>query len=124
MMVMEWGNEPKFINWEDCPKYRTLKLSQLLDDQNDIIKTKMYLKVNLDIDISYEEANFLKETFMQNKNIRELSLIQDKTNVDMATEEGVGTNFESVDHIVATSLVSVESEQFDKNVLLGIYNGL
>ncbi len=124
MMILEWGGDPKFINWEDCPKYRTIKLSQLLDDQNDIIKTKMYLKVNLDIDISYEEANFLKETFMQNKNIRELSLIQEKTNIDMAAEDGIGTNFESVDHIVATSLVSVESEQFDKKVLLEIYNNL
>lgn len=124
MMVMEWGGEPQFINWENCPKYRTLKLSQLIDDQETIIKSKMYLKVNLDIDISYEEANFLKETFMQNKNIRELSLIQEKTNIDMTTEDGVGTNFESVDHIVATSLVSVESEQFDKNVLLEIYNNL
>lgn len=124
MMVLDWGGVPQFINWDNCPKFRTLKLSQLIDDQNDIIKSKMYLKVNLDIDISYEEANFLKETFMQNKNIRELSLIQETANLDVDSDDSISPEFEGVDHIVTSSLVSVESEQFDKNVLLGIYNNL
>ena len=124
MMVLEWGGEPEFINWPECPKFRTLKLSKLIDEQDTIIKSKMYLKVNLDIDISYEEANFLKETFMANKDIREISLIQEKISLDTTTDDTPDASFESVDQIVMEQLVSITSEQFDQKMLLEIYNNL
>jgi DNA repair exonuclease SbcCD nuclease subunit len=124
MMVLKWGGEPEFINWPECPKFRTLKLSKLIDEQDTIIKSKMYLKVNLDIDISYEEANFLKETFMANKNIREISLIQEKISLDTTTDDTPDATFESVDQIVTEQLVSITSEQFDQKMLLEIYNNL
>lgn len=124
MMILEWGGEPEFINWSECPKFRTLKLSRLIDEQDTIIKSKMYLKVNLDIDISYEEANFLKETFMANKDIREISLIQEKISLDTTTDDTPDASFESVDQIVMEQLVSITSEQFDQKMLLEIYNNL
>ena len=64
MMILDKENdgEPEYINWDNCPKYRTVKLSQLIDKTDEIIKSKMYLRVTLDIQISYEEANFIKET--------------------------------------------------------------
>ena len=124
MMTLEWGGEPKFIDWPECPKFRTLKLSRLIDEKDTIIKSKMYLKVNLDIDISYEEANFLKETFMADKNIREISLIQEKISLDTTTDDTPDAEFNSVDQIVTEQLVSINSEQFDQKILLDIYNNL
>jgi DNA repair exonuclease SbcCD nuclease subunit len=124
MMILEWGGEPKFINWEDCPKYRYLKLSELIDKKEEIMKSKMHLKVNLDIDISFEEANFIKETFMKEYDIREISLIQDKVNLEGTVDENPDGKFKSVDQIVLEQLVNIESEQFDKTELLGIYNNL
>lgn len=124
MMVLEWGGEPTFIDWPNCPKYRTIKLSTLIDKEDEIMKGKMHLKVNLDIDISFEEANFIKETFTHKHDIREISLIQDKTNIDGVVEDNPDALFESVDQIVTDSLVNIESEQFDKNTLLQIYNDL
>ena len=61
MMILDRENdgEPEYINWPDCPKYRTIKLSKLIDDQDKIIKSKMYLRVELDLTISYEEASFV-----------------------------------------------------------------
>lgn len=124
MMTMEWGGEPKYINWEDCPKYRHVKLSDLIDKKESIMKSKMHLKVNLDIDISFEEANFIKETFTNDYDIREISLIQDKINLEGTYEDNPDTKFESVDQIVSEQLINIESEQFDKKVLLDIYNNL
>jgi DNA repair exonuclease SbcCD nuclease subunit len=124
MMTMEWGSEPKYINWEDCPKYRHVKLSDLIDKKESIMKSKMHLKVNLDIDISFEEANFIKETFTNDYDIREISLIQDKINLEGTYEDNPDTKFESVDQIVSEQLINIESEQFDKKVLLDIYNNL
>jgi hypothetical protein len=84
----------------------------------------MYLKVNLDIDITFEEANFLKETFMGKHDIREISLIQEKNNLDGTEADITDSKFESVDQIVTEQLVNIESEQFDTKLLLDIYNNL
>jgi DNA repair exonuclease SbcCD nuclease subunit len=124
MMVLEWDGTPEFIDWSDCPKYRVIKLSDLIDQEDTIMKGKMHLKVNLDIDISYEEANFLKEEFTKKHDIREISLIQDKTNLDGSIDDNLDAKFESVDQIVTEQLISIESEQFNKNILLEIYNNL
>jgi DNA repair exonuclease SbcCD nuclease subunit len=124
MMIMDWGGEPKYINWDNCPKYRHVKLSDLIDKKDTIMQSKMHLKVNLDIDISFEEANFIKETFTNDYDIREISLIQDKVTLEGTYEDNPDTKFESVDQIVSEQLVNIESEQFDKKVLLDIYNNL
>jgi DNA repair exonuclease SbcCD nuclease subunit len=124
MMVMEWGGVPKYLNWEHAPKYRTLKLSELIDKKDSILKSKMHLRVNLDIDISFEEANYIKETFVRDYDIREISLIQEKTNLDGSSEELSENKFESVDQIVSAELVNIDSDQFDKKILLDIYRNL
>ncbi len=124
MMILDWGGQPKYIDWPNCPKYRTVKLSELIDNKDTMMKGKMHFKVNLDIDITFEEANFIKETFINDYDIREISLIQDKTNLDGTVVDNPDTTFESVDQIVTDSLVNIDSDQFDKTTLLEIYNNL
>jgi hypothetical protein len=124
MMFMEWGGVPQYRNWPDAPKFRSLKLSRLIEEKDTLMKSKMYLKVNLDIDISFEEANFIKETFVKEHDVREISLIQDKDNVDILIEDQTDAKFESVDQIVTEQLVNIESDSFDKSTLLEIYNNL
>jgi DNA repair exonuclease SbcCD nuclease subunit len=124
MMTLEWGGEPEYINWPDCPKFRTLKLSRLIDEKDQLMKSKMYLKVNMDINVSYEEANFLKETFMADYDIREISMIQEKISMDTDVDNTVDNKFESVDQIVTEELVKINSEQFEQKMLLDIYNNL
>jgi hypothetical protein len=124
MMTLEWGGEPKYINWANCPKYRSLPLSRLIDEKDSLMKSKMHLKVNLDIDITFEEANYIKEEFTNNYDIREISLIQDKTNLDSSADESIESTFSSVDQIVTDGLVNLENGQFNSNLLLEIYNDL
>ncbi len=124
MMFMEWGGVPQYRNWPDAPKFRSLKLSKLIEEKDTLMQSKMYLKVNLDIDISFEEANFIKETFVKEHDVREISLIQDKDNVDILVEDQTDAKFESVDQIVTEQLVNIESDTFDKSTLLEIYNNL
>lgn len=124
MMILEWDKEPQYIDWPDCPKYRTVKLSRLLDEKDSIMKSKMYLRVTLDIDITFEEANFIKETFMKEFDIRELSLITEKDNLEGLIEETSDAKFESVDQIVAEQIVALETGTYNTNTLLAIYNGL
>ncbi len=67
MMILEYGGAPKYYNWPDMPRYRNYKISQLLADPDGLLKEKMYVRVTLDIKISYEEANFIRETFINRK---------------------------------------------------------
>jgi hypothetical protein len=123
MMVLEWDGTPEYHTWPAQPTFRTVKLSQLIDDADKIIKPKQHLRVALDIDISYEEASFIKEKFISDYDIRELTLIAEKKEIEINTNIDI-QSFESVDQIVSSQIVSIDSDQFDKNLLLNIYNSL
>ena len=123
MMILEWGGEPEYHTWPNQPTFRTVKLSQLIDEADVIIKPKQHLRVSLDIDISYEEASFIKETFMADYDIRELTLIPEKKDAEISTNIDIQA-FESVDQIVSSQLVNIESETYDSKILLSIYNNL
>ncbi len=123
MMILEWGGQPKYINWPDMPRYITIKISQLLEDPEKYLKPKMYVRVTLDIKISYEEANFIRETFIEKYQLRELQLIPEA--LDQARQTTVEVQkFDSVDQIVIKQLQGVDSETYDKNILTAIYNDL
>ena len=125
MMILDRENDkaPDYINWLECPKYRTVKLSRLIDEANTFIKNNMYLRVNLDLPISYEEASFIKETFITQYNCREISLIPQKQLEDITTQLDIA-QFESVDQIVAGEIAAIDSDNFNKKMLLDIYNEL
>ena len=125
MMILDRENnkEPEYINWPDCPKYRTIGLGQLLDDPENIIKSKMYLRVTIDLPISYEEASFIKETFIRDFGCRELTLIPQKQIGEITSELDI-EHFESVDQIVSNEITALDTNNFDKKLLLDIYNGL
>lgn len=125
MMILDKENnkEPEYIDWPDCPKYRTTTLSALLDPDQKIIKPKMYLRVTIDVPISYEEASFIKETFSKQHTCREITLIPQTIVEEISTELDI-TQFESVDQIVTGEISAIESDSFNKATLLEIYNEL
>jgi len=125
MMILDRANdlEPEYINWEDCPKYRTVKLSRLIDEQSTMIKSKMYLRVELDLPTSFEEASFVKEMFIQQYGCREITLIPQKQINEINTDLDIA-QFESVDQIVANEIAALDTESYNKKLLLDIYSGL
>ena len=122
-MILEWDKPYVYKAWPDAPRYRVLKLSQLLETPEKFLLPKTYARVNLDIDISYEEANFIKETFYEQFKVRELALIPQKA-IDTEFDERAEINFESVDSIVFSQLESVQSDLYDNNLLMDIYRNL
>jgi DNA repair exonuclease SbcCD nuclease subunit len=122
--ILEWDKEPEYYSWPDQPTYRVLNLSDLLENADKILKPKMHVRVSLDIDISYEEANFIKETFLNSHQVREITLMPNK-NEDLERYEIQGNvEFESVDQIVTNQLTSINSEHYDNKLLLDIYRNL
>lgn len=124
LTVLEWGKDPVYHAWPDQPTYRVYGLANLIDNAGALLKPKMHVRVNLDIEISYEEANFIKETYISEYKLREMSLIPNKT-------AGVGEDlapgdikFESVDQIVTDQITNIASEFYDNKLLLQIYHSL
>jgi hypothetical protein len=120
MMILEWGGEPEYHAWPDQPTYRVLGLSQIVTDPGSVFKPRMHARINIDIDLSYEEANFIKETFMDTYQLRELTLIPNKR-VDINEAVTGEIKFESIDTIVQNQINAIESDHFDPNLLLDIY---
>jgi DNA repair exonuclease SbcCD nuclease subunit len=123
MMILEWGSKPEYHTWPNQPVYRTFKLSQIIDNPEGLLKPKMHARVTIDLPISFEEANFIKETFMPQYDLRELMLIPEKVQVDSQATP-IDITFESVDTIVMNQINAIESDTYDKSMLLDIYNNL
>ena len=124
MMTLEWGSDPVYHAWPGQPLYRVMRLSEAIDRGATIFVPNMHVRVELDIDISYEEANFIKETFVRDYNLREMALIPVKnTAVDLDLAPGE-IKFESVDQIVTQQITAIESEFYDPKLLLKIYQNL
>ena len=124
MMLLKWDEEPEFQSWPGQPLFRVCKLSEVLDNPDALLLPKSSVRVHLDIDISYEEANFIRETLIPVHSVREMSLIPVKSTehtLDLAPGE---VNFESVDQIVIAQITDIESDFFDPALLLEIYHSL
>lgn len=125
MMILEWGEKPKYITWPDAPSFKTLNLSTLVDDPEKYLKPKTYIRVTLDIDISYEEATHIKQVFTEKYNLREIVLMpqrEDEYADDWSA--GDGTIFESVDQIVLNELTAIKSTHISNQKLIDIYTQL
>lgn len=123
LVIMEPGKDLVFHRWPHAPKYRTAKLSDLLEDPDQILDYKTYAKIYMDIEISYEEANFIKESFVAQYKMRDLSL--NPMRQDEHSQEVDGEiDFESVDTIVTSQLQQVDSESYDSAYLLKLYREL
>jgi hypothetical protein len=60
---------------------------------------------------------------MPQYNLRELMLIPEKVEVE-SNATPIDINFESVDTIVMNQINAIESDTYDKKLLLDIYNDL
>lgn len=121
-MFLEWGEEPVYVNWPRCPKYIMMGLRQLLESPEKYLDQETHARIKLDVSISYEEANFIRETFYEKFNVRELQLIPVKEEEEQF--EGTEIKFESVDQIVITQLETIESNTVNTEKLIEIYRDL
>lgn len=118
--MLEWNGEPQFINYNQGPRYITTTLSELIDRADQYLLPKTHARVMLDIDISYEEANFLRETFLEKYQIRELKLVNPAVNQTQDSEPAE-LDFQTVDQTVVAELSALESDTYNIQTLIDLY---
>jgi hypothetical protein len=124
VMILDWGQPPVYHAWPEQPRYRVYNLSDVVDRPDDLLAKGMHVRLNLDMNLSYEEAGVIKEAFVSQYDLRELTLVpgrQDEHETGTVTGQ---IEFESVDTIVTNQLTNIESEHYDPNILLAIYQNL
>jgi DNA repair exonuclease SbcCD nuclease subunit len=98
MAILDTRNDDvDFIDWEDCPTYRKIKLSDILNGKYDSFPKKCRVKCVIDADIGYTDAQSLREEMIKAGGVREFSLeenIDEKKNA-IAGDDGLLGDFDS-----------------------------
>lgn len=122
-MFLEWGGEPEYVDWENGPRYITCTMSELMENIEDYLCDKINIRVTLDTDVSYEDSQFIRELIEDSYDVRELKFIHSYSNEEEHKFDGE-IEFQTVDQIVIEQLSNIESNTFDANMLVKLYNGL
>lgn len=124
MLYDHQKEEMSFINWEHCPKYTKTTLSALLDGTVDIHPGSR-IKCIVDIPISFEESNTLRQQLTEefklrefvSEETRELAAAISGTTVDADTNLSVN----SIDDLVVQMLRDIDIANIDNDLLIEQY---
>lgn len=123
MVLLEWGKQPIFKRWDNAPKYRTFNMSDILNDPDNAIDDRTYLKISIDIDIDYEEEQYIKNILGNVYGFRRMEIIpytDDEDQFDFSKK----SDFQTVDQIVLNGLKNIDSLTLNKSILIELYNSL
>jgi DNA repair exonuclease SbcCD nuclease subunit len=131
MMIYDHdADDVDFIDWDDCPTYLKTTLSKALADDW-LIQPNHRMRVQCvnDIEISYSEAQLIKETMKESHTFREFRLEENHADRKDAIENGVSEEEIdeqlSIDEIVIRSLSEIqELKSIDSAKLVDIYKKL
>jgi DNA repair exonuclease SbcCD nuclease subunit len=124
MMILEWGGKPEFRSWPDAPKFRIHTLSKILENPEKLLLPNSHVKVNIDVELSFEEAAFVRETLVPQYKLREMTLVPMKSDIETDVTDYSNTSFESVDTIIQKQIDELQEGEFDKRLLLSIYQSI
>lgn len=122
-VALEWGKDPIYMNWDDCPKFRTANMSDVLEDPNFYLGKRVTAKVHLDVELTAEEISFIRETYKQYYEMTDF-----KTTGAKASAAALGTDddiqVESVDQVVIDQINALDTNSLDKALLIELYNNV
>jgi DNA repair exonuclease SbcCD nuclease subunit len=128
MMTYDHVNdEVKFIDWSDCPTYLKTTLTDALGDNWALPpNTRMRVICTNDIQISYSEAQVIKETLKDQYAFREFRLEENYADKKDALENSISEDevnaSQSIDDIVIQSLIDIsEIKSIDNARLVELY---
>lgn len=125
----------EFTDWPECPKFTKVKLSDVIAEKW-APAAKMRVKCIVDIDISYTEAQELREALISAHDLRDLVLEEDREAKQGLVEgdsskvtEVHDLKFDSIDELVTSQLEAAINDsstkgKYDVQLLLDIYKDL
>lgn len=125
MAVFDYeSGELQYTNWDECPTYLKMTLSELNDNPK-LLKKNARVKCDADLDITFEQHSQLKNALIEKYNLREFNLneIMDIRIIDADdNEEEIAAS--TTNELVRNLLKRVEGESIDSEILIEIYDDL
>ena len=85
--------------------------------------SEAYRRVTLDLDISFEEAQLIRDEYIRKYDMRKIELIHQSRKQSVKEHAGE-IKFQSVDTTIVEGLMNVKSDHFRNDRLVEIYRGL
>lgn len=128
MAVYEYSTDNLvFTDWKDCPKYTKTLLSNILDNTI-TINPHSRVKCVVDIPITFEESNYLRQKYLTDFSLRDFTMEESQVLSDAITETTasptVPTELSSVNDLVIQMLNDISSDKLDNQTLINIYRDL
>jgi DNA repair exonuclease SbcCD nuclease subunit len=127
LMVYNHTSQQKtFVNWEDCPKYTKVKLSDVLDG-NVSIYPNSRVKCLVDVPINFEESSVLKQTLTTQYQLRECSMDESSevseaiTDTEASDIDTSDTSLRTIDELVLQMLNDIDTDHIDNELLIAQY---
>jgi len=122
--IWQPGQEPVFTAWPGAPRFRVYNLSDVLSNPRKYIDNQTFAKINVDVDLNYEDSMFIKELLEVELQALDVTFINNRNNMDDIEYSEDEINFESVDSIVMSHLKTIESTTMNNDVLIQIYQSI
>ena len=122
----------EFTDWKDCPTYYKTRLSEVIDDKW-MPLPKMKVKCIVDIEISYQDAQELREAMIDTYKLRDFLLEEDRE-AKQGVVEGDNVkvtesmlDFTGIDDLVINQLEILKTDakiKVDPDLLIALYKDL
>lgn len=134
MMVYDHKkNKVVFHNWTECPMYIKTKLTDLVDGTTALTEGAR-VKCVVDVPISFQESNVLRQTMIEEYNLREFSMEESReknealedtdTEVDISESAVSDDEIGTIDELVIQMLSEISSDVIDNEILIEQYKRL
>lgn len=123
--VLEEDGSVYFLNWEDCPRFRRFKLSEI--DSVDLTLPKTRAECMVDYEIDYTDAQELREMMKGQVGLRDFNLKDcTKARAELLSEEKRAEDIvvEDIDVTVVKMLETISDNTIDGARLASIYKSL
>lgn len=112
MMVLEWDQEPRFIDWENGPLYQRFKTSEILDllehdTIGQVTRSTSILEVKDDMDLELEDISVIREEL--SNHVREARVYETASGPQIDDE----THLEEMDNKSLDDIVVGHLSQID-----------
>lgn len=123
-MFLEWGKDPEFRSWPGQPVYRTAKMSELVAEPERFLCPKATLRVSLDMDLGYEEAQEVRDALAAEYGARKIEIVNANREDAASETSDASLTYLSVDQIVVDGLKAVDSAGLSTDRLVDIYRSV
>ena len=123
MMLLDWCQKPEFLPWPHAPSYKTVQLSELMDNPEAFLQERVYARVTSDLGITHNQSQLIRDIFQIHFTPRRIEIL-DPNKGGEALDFDDDPTYKTVDQLVIEGLNNVDSSHLDKKLLVDLYLGL